>query len=74
MLLIDVMIFWTNPIQVFENACMVLYFAGNINILFYISIIAIFGLLVITYVHHMFSKIIGRLVTKDIRETSTKGS
>ena len=63
MLLIDLMLFWTNPIQVFENTCMVLYFAGNMNLLFDISIIAIFGLLVITYVHQMLSKIIGKLVT-----------
>ena len=42
---------------------MVLYFAGNINLLFDISIIAIFGLLVITYVHQMLSKIIGKLIT-----------
>ena len=38
-------------------------FAGNINLLLYIFSIAIFGLLVITYVHQMLSKIIDRLVT-----------
>ena len=57
------MILRTNPIQVFDNACKVVYFVGSINLLFYIFIIEIFGLLIITYVHQMLSKIIGRLVT-----------
>ena len=41
---------------------MVLYFAGNINLLLYISIITIIRFLIINYVHMLFSKMIGRLV------------
>ena len=41
---------------------MVLYFVGNINLALYISIITIIRLLVINFVHMLFSKMIGRLV------------